>query len=177
MVDADYLRVMAAYGAWMNGRMLDLCGRLPDANRRRDLGAFFKSVHGTFDHLIFGDVAWMGRFTGSSMPGQPAGEIAYESWDELDAARRALDRRMAAWAKDVTNAWLAADMTYTSGIDGRTRTLPRWILATHMINHGTHHRGQLSTLMKQLGLDPGTTDLPWLPCLYDGTLGLPGRQT
>jgi len=176
MVDPDYVRVMSAYGAWMNGRMLDLCGGLSDEDRRRDLGAFFRSVHHTFDHLIFGDVAWMGRFTGSAMPAKPVGELAHETWAELDAARRALDRRMTAWAKEVTVAWLAADMTYTSGIDGRTRTLPRWVLVTHMLNHGTHHRGQLSTLMKQLGLDPGTTDLPWLPGLYDGSLELSGRQ-
>lgn len=170
MVEPDYVRTMAAYGAWMNGRLLDLCGGLSDEARRRDLGAFFRSIHGTFDHIIFGDTAWMGRFTGSAMPGKPAGEIAHESWGGLDAARRALDRRMIAWAESVTGAWLSGHMTYTSGIDGKTRTLPRWVLVTHMFNHGTHHRGQLSTLLKQLGIDPGTTDLPWLPYLYDGSL-------
>ena len=65
-----HVRMMAAYGAWMNGRMLELCGTLTDAERKRDLGAFFKSIHGTFDHLVYGDVAWMGRFTGSPMPSQ-----------------------------------------------------------------------------------------------------------
>jgi len=49
------------------------------------------------------------------------------------------------------------------------------VLVTHMFNHGTHHRGQLTTLMKQVGIDPGVTDLPWLPALYDGTV-LAGRQ-
>lgn len=170
MLQPDYVRVMAEYGAWMNRRLLDLCGGLSDEARRRDLGAFFKSVHGTFDHIIFGDAAWMGRFTGSAMPAKPVGDIAHGSWDELDGTRRALDQRMVAWAGTVTVAWLAEHMTYTSGIDGKTRTLPTWVLVTHMFNHGTHHRGQLSTLMKQLGVDPGTTDLPWLPRLYDGSL-------
>lgn len=170
MLQPGYVRVMAEYGAWMNGHMLDLCGGLSEEARRRDMGAFFKSVHGTFDHIVFGDVAWMGRFTGSAMPAKPAGEITFESWPDLDAARRALDQRIIAWAGSVTVAWLTEPMTYTSGIDGRTRTLPRWVLVTHMFNHGTHHRGQLSTLMKQLGVDPGTTDLPWLPRLYDGSL-------
>lgn len=54
--------------------------------------------------------------------------------------------------------------------DGKTRAPPRWVLATHMFNHGIHHRGQLTTLMKQLGVDPGVTDLPWLPALYDGSV-------
>src|SRR4029450_1411933 len=125
-----HVRMMAAYGAWMNGRMLDLCGTLTDAERKRDLGAFFKSVHGTFDHLIYGDVAWMGRFTGSPMPSQRIGVCVHDSLDGLTAARR--------------------------------------VLVTHLLTHATHHRGQLTTLMKQLGIEPGVTDLPWLPALYDG---------
>ncbi|HEY3146774.1 MAG TPA: DinB family protein [Dongiaceae bacterium] len=170
-----YVRMMAAYGVWMNGRVLDLCGRLADAERRRDLGAFFKSIHGTFDHLIYGDVSWMGRFTDGPMPAKRIGEVAYETWQELAAARRALDQRMEAWAGDVTERWLGETMSYVSVNDGKTRILPRWVLVTHMFNHGTHHRGQLTTLMKQVGIDPGVTDLPWLPALYDGTV-LAGRQ-
>ncbi len=164
------VRMMAAYGAWMNGRMLDLCGGLGDAQRKRDMGAFFKSIHGTFDHLVYGDLAWMGRFTGGPMPGKRIGETFHETWDELDAARRAMDRRIEAWAAQVTEDWLAATMSYVSVNDGKTRILPRWVLVTHMFNHATHHRGQLTTLVKQLGVDPGVTDLPWLPALYDGTV-------
>jgi uncharacterized damage-inducible protein DinB len=104
----------------MNGRMLDLCGRLADAERRRDLGAFFRSIHGTFDHLIYGDVSWMGRFTGGPMPAKRIGEVAYETWEELAAARRALDQRMEAWAGDVTERWLGETMSYVSVNDGKT---------------------------------------------------------
>ena len=76
-----HVRMMAAYSTWMNGRMLSLCGQLTDAERKRDLGAFFKSIHGTFDHLVYGDVSWMGRFSGSPMPAQRIGVVAHESWD------------------------------------------------------------------------------------------------
>jgi uncharacterized damage-inducible protein DinB len=53
--------------------------------------------------------------------------------------------------------------TYTSKVDGRTRTLPTWVLVVHLFNHQTHHRGQLTTLLNQLGCDPGSTDLPFMP--------------
>lgn len=165
-----HVRMMAAYGAWMNGRMLDRCGKLTDAERKRDLGAFFKSIHGTFDHINYGDVAWMGRLTGSPMPAKRIGEVTHESWRDLGSARRALDLRITDWAAGVTEGWLAETMSYVSVTDGKTRVLPRWVLATHMFNHGTHHRGQLTTLMKQFGIDPGVTDLPWLPALYDGSV-------
>jgi uncharacterized damage-inducible protein DinB len=46
--------------------------------------------------------------------------------------------------------------------------LPTWVLVTHMFNHQTHHRGQITTLLKQLGYDPGVTDIPWLPAISIG---------
>jgi uncharacterized damage-inducible protein DinB len=159
----------------MNRRMLDLCDRLSDAERKRDLGAFFGSIHGTFDHLIYGDVAWMGRFTGSPMLAKRIGEVVHETWEELAASRRVLDLGIETWAAALTGAWLVETMSYVSATDGKTRVLPRWVLVTHMFNHGIHHRGQLTTLMKQLGVDPGVTDLPWLPALYDGSV-LGGRE-
>ncbi len=67
------------------------------------------------------------------------------------------------WAGNVTPEWLAGTLVYTSRVDGSTRELPRAVAAVHLFNHGTHHRGQLTTLIKQAGRDPGVTDLPWLP--------------
>jgi uncharacterized damage-inducible protein DinB len=52
---------------------------------------------------------------------------------------------------------------YTSNVDGKTGVLPTWVLVIHMFNHQTHHRGHVTTLIKQLGREPGITDLPWLP--------------
>jgi len=52
---------------------------------------------------------------------------------------------------------------YTNNVDQKTRVLSAWMLVTHLFNHQTHHRGQLTTLIKQLGYEPGITDLPWLP--------------
>ena len=52
---------------------------------------------------------------------------------------------------------------YRSVVDDKVRRLPAAVAAVHLFNHGTHHRGQLTTLMKQAGVDPGVTDLPWLP--------------
>ena len=46
---------------------------------------------------------------------------------------------------------------------GKTRTVPKWVLVTHMFNHQTHHRGQVTTLLSQMGLDIGTTDIPFMP--------------
>jgi len=80
-------------------------------------------------------------------------------------AHKKLDDEIVAWAQTLSEDWLQSPSTYTSSVDGKTRTLPTWVLVVHMFNHQTHHRGQLTTLLKQLGVDPGITDIPWLPAL------------
>jgi uncharacterized damage-inducible protein DinB len=89
----------------------------------------------------------------------------YGDFEELRAARVAMDEDILAWAADLTQAGLREDLSWTSGVDGKTRSRPRWLLASHLFNHQTHHRGQLTTLLSQLGHDVGPTDLPWMPGL------------
>ena len=64
MIIVDYVRAMAGYNLWMNKTVYDAAGTLSDIERKRDLGAFFKSLHGTLNHILLGDRMWFGRFTG-----------------------------------------------------------------------------------------------------------------
>jgi uncharacterized damage-inducible protein DinB len=168
MISTSYARTMGAYNRWMNERLYETCAGLADSERRRDRGAFFKSVHGTLNHLLYGDRAWMSRFLGRDLGWKGPADELYAGFEELREARAELDRLIEEWAGRLQEPWLAQDFTYTSRIDGRTRTFPAWLLVTHMFNHQTHHRGQLTTLLSQLGVDPGVTDLPWLPGLTSG---------
>jgi len=164
MQGLNYYRLMAVYNHWMNDGLYAVCAEIPDTDRRRDLGAFFKSVHGTLNHLLFGDIAWMDRFAGRPRR-YGIGDEIHAGFEELRAARRDMDERISTWADALTDEWLNEHLEWTSGSDGKMRRMPRWILVTHMFNHQTHHRGQLTTLIKQLGFDPGVTDIPWLPAL------------
>jgi uncharacterized damage-inducible protein DinB len=60
----ETITTMARYNRWMNERLYECCSRLPDEARKRDMGAFFKSIHGTLNHLLLADRVWLGRFTG-----------------------------------------------------------------------------------------------------------------
>lgn len=163
----DHYQLLAQYNRWMNEKLYAVCAELSDAERKRDLGAFFGSLHRTLNHLLFGDLAWMGRFTNRPFQAPDMGADLYEEFDALRAERQRMDAGIEAWAERLDPEWLSAPFTYTSGVDGNTRTLPAWVLVSHMFNHQTHHRGQASTLIHQLGHDPGITDIPWLPALYD----------
>lgn len=157
----NYYTVMANYNEWMNQKLYALCADLPDTERKLDRGAFFKSIHGTLNHILIGDLIWLGRFTEQPFAGKVSDEL-YSDFSELRAEREKLDRTIVTWTQNLTPDWLEQTLTYTSGIDRKTRTLPRWLLVTHMFNHQTHHRGQLTTLLSQMGLDPGVTDIPWM---------------
>lgn len=162
MITSSHAELMAHYNEWMNTRMYALCASLPDEELRRDRGAFFKSLYGTLNHITYGDLAFMSRFTGDPAVVPDPGVELFGSFSRLRAEREALDRRILAWSKSLTPAWLGEALTYKSKIDGRSRTVPRWVLVTHMFNHQTHHRGQATTLLSQMGLDIGTTDIPFM---------------
>lgn len=163
MIDVEYCQTMARYNRWMNERLYELCARIPDSDRRKDRGAFFRSVHGTLNHILFGDLAFLLRFTGDPAQVPPLGQELYGDFAELRAVREKIDARLVEWTAGLSEQWLRAPFTYTSAVDGATRTLPTWILVVHLFNHEAHHRGQLTTLLSQMGHDPGVTDLPFMP--------------
>jgi uncharacterized damage-inducible protein DinB len=156
-------QTLARYNTWMNGKLYAACAGLDDATRKADRGAFFKSLHGTLDHILLGDRIWMSRLTGNDYPRAAIGTALYADFEELAAARRAMDAEIEAFAEGLTPDWLAQSLSWTSALDGTNRSHPRWLLVTHLFNHQTHHRGQATTLLSQLGIDIGSTDLPWLP--------------
>lgn len=166
MYEGNRWQLLADYNAWMNERLYAVCATLSDEERKRDRGAFFKSIHGTLNHILWGDRAWMTRFTGKQY-GQfsPPGQDLYADFEELRSARVEMDAEISAWAATLTDEILNAPYTFVSQLYKVTRVQPLWAYATHLFNHQTHHRGQLTTLLSQLGIDPGITDIPMMPQL------------
>src|SRR5260370_31793941 len=82
------------YNRLANETLSQACGGLSDAEYRRDLGAFFKSVHGTLNHLLLGDTIWMARFDGGAQASTDLDAILHERFDALHQARAAMDRRI-----------------------------------------------------------------------------------
>ncbi len=167
---ANY-RAYARYNTWMNERLYALCATLPDAERRRDRGTFFRSIHGTLNHILLADRAWLGRFTGERelAESRDAGGTAipltgrhdqelYADFDVLRRERARTDAAIEAWVATLDAERLAASFTYKT-MRGDVCEHPLWWAVTHFFNHHTHHRGQLTTLLSQQGLDPGVTDL------------------
>jgi uncharacterized damage-inducible protein DinB len=161
MVNAAYVRTMAAYSAEMNRRLYDASARIPDAERRKDRGAFWGSLHGTLCHLVWGDRMWMARFDGWTKPDviQKNSATLVADFDQLRRERVADDEKISAWAGRVTDAWLAEDLVWFSSSVQREMRSPRSFAVTHFFNHQTHHRGQAHALITACGEKTGDTDL------------------
>jgi uncharacterized damage-inducible protein DinB len=164
MITPAWCRAMAAYNAEMNRRLYAAADTLAEAERQRDMGAFFGSIHGTLCHLLWGDRMWMHRFDGWERPTQriPESPAMIADWVALKAARAADDARIEAWAARLAPADLEGDLIWFSGATGREMTKPRWLCVAHMFNHQTHHRGQAHALLTRLGARVADTDLPWV---------------
>ncbi|MBX6740687.1 MAG: damage-inducible protein DinB [Acetobacteraceae bacterium] len=173
MISVDWCRLMAAYNSEMNRRLYRAAEAVPDIERRADRGAFFGSIHGTLNHLLWADRLWMSRFAGKP---RPPGSIKdsprlIEDWDLLRSARAEADAGIEAWAAGLTPAWLSRPLTWLSSASGRETTRPAWVTVAHFFNHQTHHRGQVHCLITQRGVKTEDTDLPWavdLPALGIG---------
>ncbi|MBV7336362.1 DinB family protein [Chloroflexi bacterium TSY] len=165
MYDGTQYQLMAEYNRWMNEKIYTICLGIPDEKRKEDLGAFFKSIHGTLDHILWGNRALWGRLIQKPIEVTVIGQILYTDFDELWAEQQKLDDELVQWTHTLDPEWLQSSLKYTSFVDGKRREIPHWVMVTHLFNHQTHHRGQVTTLMKQLGYDPGITDLPWTPAL------------
>lgn len=158
-----HARGMARYNQWMNERIYDACAGLSDAERKRDAGAFFRSIHGTLNHILLADRLWMGRFTDEPYTVQSLDQELYADFDTLRSERAREDERIRAWAETLTEETLGGELTYTSAVNPEPRRMPYWLAVSHFFNHQTHHRGQITALLTQQGVDPGVTDFIWCP--------------
>ena len=163
MISVEYCQLLARYNRWMNERLYAAAALLSDEERKRDRGAFFGSIHRTLNHILWGDRTWLERFTGKPGTVAPYGTDMYSEFAELARERERTDTDILAWAGAMAPDWLATTLEYRGSADGRLRQLPSWIAAAQLFQHAAHHRGQLTTLLKQSGQDIGVTDLQGLP--------------
>lgn len=161
MVDPAFVQTMARYNAWQNASLVASADGLDDEARRRDRGAFFKSIHGTFNHVLWADEVWLHRLIGTPKPPISGRDstIYVEDWTAFKAARKQRDDTLLAWAEAVEGAWLRGTLIWYSGAAGREMGKPRALAIAHMFNHQTHHRGQIHAMLTAAGAKPDDTDL------------------
>jgi uncharacterized damage-inducible protein DinB len=166
----DQIVQLSAYNAIMNERLYGMAAQLTHDDLFRDRQAFFGSVFATLNHLVAADGIWLKRFSTHPAP-QPALDAirAAPAPARLDQTlapdlpalltlRHRLDATIGRWAADLRESDLDQVLVYANmkGVVSRKRY---GSLILHLFNHQTHHRGQVTTLLSQSGIDIGVTDL------------------
>lgn len=162
--------LMARYNQWMNARLHAAAANLDEAELRADRGAFFGSILATLAHILAADTHWLKRFA-LAMPGLASLEpvraaplpalvrgITFPDFATLRADREALDEVIIAFTAEATDELYAQPLGYLDSAGERHLKTSALVLR-HVFNHQTHHRGQVTTLFSQLGIDVGVTDL------------------
>ena len=169
MIRAEYARTMAAYNKWQNDSLYGAADTMEDGARKLDRGAFFGSIHGTLNHILWGDRIWMSRFAGSAKPTQPSFAGPVEEcgeWPDLKSAREQMDQAINDWATGQDDERLAGDLSWLSGAPQADVSKPMWMLVSHFFNHQNHHRGQVHAMLTSAGAKPDDTDLFIMPDHY-----------
>ncbi len=164
MIDRDYCVMIARYNEWQNKQLIGFLKVSDSAGLTRDRGAFFGSILGTLNHLLWGDHIWMSRFDGGSAPegGIPHGSFLHTGFADWRAARRSMDQRITDWAGSVSTAALRGDPTWYSGAAGRELSKPLGLCVVHFFNHQTHHRGQVHAMLTATGSKAPVSDLVFM---------------
>nr|WP_218176725.1 DinB family protein [Pseudomonas costantinii] len=166
----EHIALMANYNQWMNRKVYDAAGKLTDAELTADRHAFFGSILGTLNHLTLGDTVWLKRFAQhpAEFPALEAlsaialpsnlKQLAFANLRELSTRRTWLDQLIIDWAHSLRETDLDHRLHYHN-MRGIAADKPFFSLLVHFFNHQTHHRGQVTTLLTQAGVDVGDTDL------------------
>ncbi len=153
----DEVRTLFDYDAWADGELLRAARALTADQYARDLGSSFGGVRGTLLHVYGADRVWLARWQGDG-PSAPWPVDDLETLDQLEERWAALRLDTERFLAALTEAQLTLPMPYTDYAGQAHRQL-LFQQMQHRINHSTYHRGQVVTMLRQLGAEPVSTDL------------------
>ena len=164
----QHFLMFAAYNAWANQRIYEVASELTKEEFTRDVGAFFKSMRGTLNHLLVTDKIWLKRFTGEGDAPAALDTILYINFAKLRLARKVEDKRLVDWVGSRSEKAIAGRFTYMTVTDMRTVSQRVAPALAHLFNHQAHHRGQAHTILTVLGKEAPSLDLIYFQRTEEG---------
>ena len=166
MIDTRYVLTMARYNAWQNRQIMDIVKTMDEKPLRKDRGAFFGSISGTLNHILWGDMLWMSRFCSDvKAPNVPPDQHTEctPTISVWEAERFRLDGRIRIWAQTLRNIDLKSGLAWYSETQKKHHNMPLDLCIVQLFNHQTHHRGQVHAMLTGMGKPAPVTDLVYMP--------------
>ena len=166
-MDLERTKALSAYNLWANGRIFDAVSRLSPEHYTMDMRSSHRSVRDTLVHIIWSQWIWLMRVKGTS-PKAMWSPSDFPTISMLKARWSEVTREQTEFIASITEESLKTPITYVN-TQGETFTYPFWQILQHVVNHSSYHRGQITTMHRQLGSGPIATDFL---VFYDMTAGL-----
>jgi len=157
MVTPELLRLLFQYNLWADRRLMDVCGSLTNEQFGRSLGSSFGSVRDTLAHLYGAEWVWNERFEGRSPSSLPPG-TTFTDLASVRSKLEGMDLYFIDYVSKLSQQDLERIIRYKS-FAGDEFSNPLWQSLHQLTNHASYHRGQIVTLLRQLGVKPVSTDL------------------
>ena len=155
-MDLERIRALYEYNRWANARTLDAASRLRSDEFTKDLGSSYPSLRDMLAHVLSAEWIWLRRWQGTS-PKALLDPAEFPSISQLRARWAEVERELAEFVAGVTEESLETTISYVN-TKGERWTYPLWQMLQHVVNHSTYHRGQVTTMLRQLGAEPVATD-------------------
>jgi uncharacterized damage-inducible protein DinB len=157
MMDIEDIRLLYGFNSWANQRTRAACAALTPEQFTKGLGSSFSSVRDTLAHLLGAEWIWLERWMGRTPAVFPK---AADFPDLVSLERRwaEIERELAAYIASLKPEDLGRVLHFKT-MAGTPQEDPLWQTLQHLVNHGSYHRGQIATMLRQLGAKPNSTDL------------------
>ena len=156
-MNTEDFRTIYDYTAWANRRTLDACANLSGEQFLQNVGSSFGSVRDTLAHICGAQWIWLERWHGRVPSGLPPA-TDFPSMEVVRRRFEEVDRNLVDFVASLTADDLQRMVSYKS-LAGAPQAQPLWQLLQHLANHSTYHRGQIATMLRQLGTKAVSTDL------------------
>ncbi|MGH9580827.1 MAG: DinB family protein [Terriglobales bacterium] len=153
---SEDIRTLYDYNRWANHRVCEAARSLQGSDLVRDLRTSYSSVQGTLVHILWGEWLWVQRWRGES-PKQVFAASDFPSLAELEARWRAVEREQEQYIAQLSDQDLRELVSYEN-LQGQRWEYTRGKMMQHVVNHSSYHRGQVATLLRQMGKTPNATD-------------------
>jgi uncharacterized damage-inducible protein DinB len=158
MSRSDEIRELFEFDRWANHRILDAVSHLTSEQFTRDLGSSHPSVQATLAHLLAANWVWLERWLGRSPGGLPDEGWDIDTFEALRAKWAEVEGVSYGFVEGLADADLERDLVYRN-TRGERFEQPLWQTLRHAVNHASYHRGQVVTMLRQLGAEAVSTDL------------------
>lgn len=165
MSHMSYFRLLAQCNLWMNEKLHNVCESLPTHIIKKDLHSYFKSIFSTFNYLLLADNIWMFRFTQQLFHVTSLSKQSHSDLLSFREDRELTDHAITHFIEHLSTRDLGQILLYQSLVKPQPRQTMLWDALTYFLTHQTHHRAQITTLLSQLEVDVGVTDLFHMPDL------------